>query len=166
MSVETLKKEIPCNVIPPMTSDLGKYWDQPDTESILIDDTHALMASEALQQLKDYSHSQPTGAYHGKMWKRKYERASEDKGYESGWILCWFGESVNEGYLTNNYREIILLADSKTAEKMGVLKMSLKGWYKNREIYYSARYGDHGGSSNYRYWWLYYCAWLKEHLKD
>ncbi len=87
-------------MIPPITHKLGKYWDQPDPANIEVDDTHALMEPSDFCHLVDYSHSQPTGLYPGKMWKRKQG---------SGWILCWVTESEKgEDFCTINYRDILL----------------------------------------------------------
>jgi hypothetical protein len=100
------------NMIPPMTDPLGKYWDQPSTENILLDDTHALMDQKTFEELNDYSCSNPTGAYEGKMWKRfdgSYDVAYLAKGNKPVWMLCWFGAStIGPGYVSNNYRVILI----------------------------------------------------------
>ncbi len=86
-------------MIPEITNKLGKYWEQPNPKRIEIDDTHALMDPEDFCQLADYSHSQPSGVYPGKMWKRKGP---------DGWILCWYSESELPDHCDNNYRKILL----------------------------------------------------------
>lgn len=85
--------------IPKMTHRLSRYWDQPDPEDIEIDETHALMSPEDFCKLADYSLSQPSGVYPGKMWKRN---AGND------WTLCWYSESHDPEYCNNNYRTILL----------------------------------------------------------
>ena len=87
------------NTIPPMNNPLGRYWDQPSAQEILIDDIHALMEHKHFIELKDYSHSTPGGVYPGKMWKRKA------KGI---WYLVWYGV-VNNNCCKINSREIIKL---------------------------------------------------------
>jgi hypothetical protein len=76
------------NRIPAMTDPMGKHWRQPPHEEITIDDKNALMSQTAFEKLADYSYSQPTGCYPGKMWKsgRKIE------GIEKWW-LCWYDYS-------------------------------------------------------------------------
>lgn len=56
--------------IPPITNPMGKYWEQPSKGEVVIDQTHALMNSEAFYKLHQYDTTTPTGIYVGKMWKR------------------------------------------------------------------------------------------------
>ena len=88
------------NIIPLMLDPSGKHWEQPKREEIEIDDTHVLMSKSTFYKLHDYSRSQPTGVYHGKMWK------SQGKG--NIWYLRWFGVSKNPDLCSNNVREIII----------------------------------------------------------
>ncbi|MDR2004133.1 MAG: hypothetical protein LBQ74_13970 [Prevotella sp.] len=88
------------NIIPTMTDPLGKYWDQPDKDNILIDDSHAVMNKQDFDRLADYSLSQPSGVYAGKMWKALYGHT---------WYLCWFGVDPEPGYCSNNYRKILMI---------------------------------------------------------
>jgi hypothetical protein len=93
------------NTIPPMVNPLGKHWSQPSRDDILVDDTHAIMSEATLKKLADYSLTMPTGAYEGKMWKRR-------KGYRDGievWLLAWYGEDPEPGFVSNNFREVILI---------------------------------------------------------
>ncbi len=92
-------------MIPPMTHELSRAWNQPDTSQILIDDTHAAMSEKTFFQLKEYSTSQPSGVYEGKMWRRhqRYENAPPE------WLLCWFGFSDKPNCCSNNYRIILLI---------------------------------------------------------
>lgn len=86
--------------IPLITDPMGYYWTQPHTTEIAIDDTHALMSKAAFDRLYEYSHSQPTGVYVGKMWRRLQD---------GEWWLCWFGESEKgPNYCSNNYRKILI----------------------------------------------------------
>lgn len=88
------------NEIPPITEPMGQYWRQPDRREILLDNTHALMTKTTFEQLLDYSHSQPTGVYPGKMWK---------KGGPTGWWLHWFGLHENPDLCSGHVRKILLV---------------------------------------------------------
>lgn len=55
--------------IPKITDPLGRNWEQPDAGEILVDDEYAVMSKKSLDRLKDYSGSQPSALYNGKMWK-------------------------------------------------------------------------------------------------
>lgn len=57
------------------------------------------MRQDTLDRLLDYTNSQPTSLYSGKMWKAK---SQEDK-----WMLCWCNHSVG-GYIDINYREVLI----------------------------------------------------------
>lgn len=105
--------------IPPMLHEMGRHWRQPDRSRITIDATHALMSQADFEALADYTTSQPSGVYEGKMWKSqawKWEgdEVSIDRGYArrvmlGKWYLRWFGPSDKPGYCSNNVREIIIL---------------------------------------------------------
>jgi hypothetical protein len=100
------------NTIPPMTHELSRYWEQPSREEILVDDTHALMTRETFQKLAEYSASNPTGAYEGKMWRRHdglFDERFKVRGGVPEWLLCWYGESeIGPGFVSNNHRKILL----------------------------------------------------------
>jgi len=87
------------NIIPEITHPLGKHWDQPSKDNILIDDKNALMSEKDFNELKEYSCSVPSGAYEGKMWKN-YDGTN--------WGLVWYGESENPDNASINYRKIII----------------------------------------------------------
>lgn len=84
------------NAIPPITDKLGKYWDQPPREAIVIDDTHALMTYETFYQLHNYELSIPTGVYPGKIWRR-------------GSKLCWFDVHEDPKLCTIRVRDILVV---------------------------------------------------------
>lgn len=86
-------------MIPKMTHPLSSAWDQPNPEDVLIDKTHALMSENDFNDLLDYSHSQPSGVYVGKMWKSKVR---------DNWILCWFGPHTDPNMCSGNNREILI----------------------------------------------------------
>ncbi len=98
--------------VPRMTHPYGKHWDQPDRSEILIDETHALMTRKTFNELKEYSATNPTGAYEGKMWKRhdgSFDQQFLARGGRPVWMLCWYGRCDDPGMVSNNYRKIILV---------------------------------------------------------
>lgn len=105
-------------VIPSITDPMGRNWEQPRREDILVDGTHALMSSAAFHQLAEYSGTLPTGVYPGKMWRRHdglFDVAYRRAGGKPGWRLCWFGESEKgPGFCSINHR-IVLLVDEQVA---------------------------------------------------
>lgn len=89
------------NTIPVITDPLGKNWEQPDLNNILVDDTHALMSENDLKELLEYSTSTPTGVYAGKMWKTKCSDT---------WFLRWFAICEDDPDMCiTHHREIILI---------------------------------------------------------
>lgn len=81
--------------IPPITHPLGRYWNQPKREEMLVDEIYAMMSKQTFDQLAEYSATIPTGVYAGKMWKRQATRWAKDpegKPMHLGidWYLCWF----------------------------------------------------------------------------
>jgi hypothetical protein len=72
------------DVIPAMTDPLGKYWDAPDRSKISFrsDLKEAYMSLATFNNLLDYSQSQPSGVYDGKMWRSEHPK--------EGWYLRWF----------------------------------------------------------------------------
>jgi hypothetical protein len=93
-------------MIPDMTHPLSSHWRQPNKDKILVDNEVAIMEKETLKKLMEYSMSIPSGAYEGKMWKRKYVNARTNC---EEWILYWYGPSEKEGMVSINERSIILL---------------------------------------------------------
>src|SRR6187549_978694 len=59
------------HLIPPITNPLGKAWTQPDRRLITFNENydHAIISHETYMSLLNYSHSQPSGVYAGKMWR-------------------------------------------------------------------------------------------------
>lgn len=98
--MSALKKEFSGD-IPPMTDPLGRYWDQPNREDILVDETHAVMSEISFGLLLNYSYSVPTGSYVGKMWKAQAE--------DGTWYLRWYAEDTEDPlYIATHTREILL----------------------------------------------------------
>lgn len=97
--------------IPPMTDPLGKYWKQPSPDEILLDDEHALMTEATFKRLAEYSCSQPSGVYPGKMWRADNAAYWPEKvkaGLHRHW-LRWFGESEDPTMCSNNSRKILIV---------------------------------------------------------
>ena len=88
--------------IPVITDPLGASWEQPSSANMLIDDESAIMSQADLDKLAEYSMSNPTGAYEGKMWKRLGQ-------INNIFYLCWYSTAIEEGYLDINFRRIIIL---------------------------------------------------------
>jgi len=99
-------KENKLYIIPQITDPLGKYWNQPNQKDILVDEKYAVMNQSDFDKLANYSHSQPSGAYIGKMWKMNINSEITKK---DRWYLCWFDKDSDPTFVSNNYREIILL---------------------------------------------------------
>lgn len=57
------------HVIPKITDRRGWHWTQPGRAQITMDDETAYMTQATWNRLADYSRSNPTGVYDGKMWK-------------------------------------------------------------------------------------------------
>lgn len=91
--------EVLCPEIPPMVHPLGRYWNQPRVDDILVDDNYAIMSKSDFDKLLNYSSSTPSGAYEGKMWKRNVF---------SDWFLYWYSESKLPNMVSINKRKILI----------------------------------------------------------
>jgi hypothetical protein len=63
-----------------MTDPRSEYWTQPNRSDILLDDYYAVMTKESFNNLLEYTLSQPSLTYNGKMWKSKLHNR---------WVLRW-----------------------------------------------------------------------------
>lgn len=88
------------NTIPDMVDRLGFYWKQPNREDVLTDDTYAVMSENDFKCLPDYSYSQPSGVYNGKMWKHKNR--------DGTWSLHWYTPSLEVNMCKTEIREILV----------------------------------------------------------
>lgn len=70
-------------IIPPISDPLGKSWQQPHRRFIELDATHALMSEQTFKGLPEYSMSDPSGVYEGRMWKSYSQFTGE-------WYLRWY----------------------------------------------------------------------------
>jgi len=93
------------NIIPPMDHPLSRHWHQPSASAIEIDNTHALMSRKTLEALPEYSCSQPTGVYEGKMWRRRRVYVADC----DEWLLCWYGLSDKPDCVSNHVRKILIV---------------------------------------------------------
>lgn len=84
--------------IPKMVHPLSKYWDQPYVSNVQLKGEYAEMTQHTCDSLKDYSTTYPSGAYEGKMWKRRRDKDS--------YFLCWYGKHENPELLSINSRII------------------------------------------------------------
>jgi hypothetical protein len=99
------------DVIPPITHRLGRHWEQPSTDKIVLDSTHALMSKATFKQLPEYSSSIPSGVYEGKMWKRNngiYDTAFLKSGGKPEWLLMWYGTAEDPDKCSINSRVIVI----------------------------------------------------------
>ncbi len=90
------------HVIPLMDHPYAKHWEQPYRGDIILNETHAFMSERTLKQLLDYSQSQPSGDYPGKMWR------AADRGSDQ-WYLKWFDVSPKgDDYCSTKTRKIVI----------------------------------------------------------
>lgn len=93
------------NIIPPITHPWGKVWIQPNPKDIILDDEYAVMKQKDFDLLADYTASEPTGKYNGKMWKGEFNTA-----YGRKWYLCWcHDENSVSQEIYISYREILII---------------------------------------------------------
>lgn len=95
------------HAIPPMTDPLGQHWHQPKTDSVLVDDTHAVVSDADFHRLPEYSCSMPGGVYPGKMWRR-HDGAHDRTCLIPVWLLCWYGESPEPNKCSVNHRILLV----------------------------------------------------------
>lgn len=105
------RAEARAHVIPAITHPWGKSWDQPSRFRIDVDDNSALMEWSIFLQLKEYSASQPSGVYEGKMWRRHngiYDAEFRRRGGKPEWMLVWYGKSDKPEMCSVNMRTILI----------------------------------------------------------
>lgn len=90
-------------VIPEMTHELSRAWDQPSKSEFAIDQLseYAIMSEDIFKRFKNYSHSQPTGAYEGKMWTLTHRGINYLRWYDT--------HPTKEGFLKVHELEIIII---------------------------------------------------------
>ena len=101
------------SIIPVMDHPLSKHWSQPNRNLIEIDDTHASMSQSTFESLKEYSCSDPSGVYPGKMWKRNngvYDPQFLAGGGKPYWCLCWYDVSEKgDDWCSTKLRRIVIV---------------------------------------------------------
>ncbi len=88
--------EIPTE-IPPMTNKLGRHWDQPSRDLIVVDEKYALMSTQTWDCLHRYDCSVPSGVYAGKMWSSQHGSLRQ---------LHWYGLSYGVAGRQGDYCDI------------------------------------------------------------
>lgn len=83
-------------MIPTITDPLGKHWEQPDPSFIRFRDGEAIITQQDFDRLHNYSASDPSGVYVGKMWRRGYPYCANPE----RWFLCWYDTHPKPGYVT------------------------------------------------------------------
>lgn len=93
------------NRIPPITDPLDRHWQQPDASEILLDDRYAVMTRASFDKLQEYSSTNPSALYNGKMWK------SVVSGKDGPVYLLRFcyNENIEDNLIDITSREILIL---------------------------------------------------------
>jgi hypothetical protein len=86
--------------IPQITDPLGRYWSQPDSATLEMDETHVLMETAIFNRIAEYSTTLPTAVYPGKMWRAHF---GDD------WYLCWYAKSADPDFCDIHRRLILLV---------------------------------------------------------
>lgn len=94
-------------IIPEITDPMGRHWEQPSRQEIAISSLKARMSAATMKKLPDYSCSQPSGVYPGKMW-RSSNVYYKELDAPVIWWLRWFGEHEDPALCSNHSREIVL----------------------------------------------------------
>lgn len=83
-----------------------RLWMQPCEENMIFDDENGevIISIKDYDMLKDYTNSQPSCIYEGKMWKRKMGRLGNKK-----WYLCYAHDPNDKtGKIEISYYKIVL----------------------------------------------------------
>lgn len=96
-----MKTGTAADYIPPITSPLGRFWEQPKREDILMDDQYAIMTMETYRRLHEYNTTYPTGVYEGKMWSTFHPL--------HGMYLRWWAPTEDPKMCKVLFRKIIVV---------------------------------------------------------
>lgn len=66
------------------------YFEMPHKDEILVDERDALMTQEAFDKLGEYSTSNPSGVWQGKMWKAQFGQT---------WYLRWYQHEKDDQFI-------------------------------------------------------------------
>lgn len=87
-------------LIPPVDAEY-RDWNTPRRNEILaIDKDYVIITKETLAKLPDYTNSEPTGKYNGKMWKAK--------AHTGEWMFCWCNNADGD-FIDINYRQVLIM---------------------------------------------------------
>lgn len=93
-------------MIPKITDPLGKHWIQPNADNMLFDNTHVVMSEKDFNLLEEYSCSNPSGVYQGKMWVCRSK--------EYGDFLRWYEKDpVDSTVMAINQRSILVVKEGR-----------------------------------------------------
>ena len=93
-------------MVPPMTHPLSTHWEQPNPASMRITEESAMMDLETFEALSDYSCSQPSGVYEGKMWRSAANYSKQED--TDKWYLRWYDVSTDTNKCSTEQREIVI----------------------------------------------------------
>jgi hypothetical protein len=95
------KEVINKNIIPKMVHPDSVGWKQPNPDNFKIDDSFATMSRKDFDELKDYTYSNPSGVYVGKVWKAFLAGRT--------WSLRWYGHHEDLNSCSINCRTIVVV---------------------------------------------------------
>jgi len=98
MMIQLLSELLPNKPVP-----FDIHCPRPDAESILVDDTYAIMPKPTFDKLIPYM---PKHVEEGRVWKFKFKDL---------WYLCWWSDQRTDATtgvvsVKSNYREILFLS--------------------------------------------------------
>lgn len=102
-------------MIPPITDPMSRSWPVRNTDVTVFRDK-AIVTQRVFDLLPEYSTTQPTGVYPGKIWKSnewhwdptKQFRVSTDR-----WHLCWFDDVPDKPGYCRTLSLLISVANPK-----------------------------------------------------
>lgn len=111
-------------VVPPMVHKLSSAWNQPNPKNFLFDEKDVMMTLDEFEALADYSFSQPSGVYEGKMWKAKvwFRNNPGDNKVIGYWHLKWFDFCPDDMDKCSTQSRRIVLVTGKLPVYEGELK--------------------------------------------
>lgn len=84
-------------MIPPITHPMGRHWRQPDHSAWLFDDTHVVLPAADFEQLANYSWTNPSGLYPGKVWRGWCQNIN-------GWVVAWYDVDPDPNFVQGRER--------------------------------------------------------------
>ncbi len=96
------------DIIPEMTDPMGRHWVQPNRKDLFFCNIRVHLTIKDFNLLRDYSWSNPTGTYAGKMWKAFYKGA---------WQLEWWIDDKQPGYVLLQRKLIRVVGAARSLKK-------------------------------------------------